>query len=40
MTNDLWSIHHGNEIRQNANDEFIGYVAMTGDHVVESTNIE
>ena len=40
MANDLWTIHHGTEVRQSASEEYIGYVAMTGDHVVESSNIE
>jgi len=40
MANDLWTIHHGSEVRNSASEEFIGYVAMTGDHVVESSNIE
>ena len=40
MANDLWTMHHGSEVRHSASEEFIGYVAMTGDPVIESTNIE
>lgn len=40
MANDLWTIHQGKEIRCSSNEEFIGYVAMTGEHVIEGANIE
>ena len=40
MANDLWTMHHGSEMRHSGSEEFIGYVAMTGDPVIESTNIE
>lgn len=40
MTNDLWTIHMGREIRNKSSDEFIGYVSVTGDHVIEGSNIE
>lgn len=40
MANDLWTIYQGKEIRCSSNEEFIGYVAMTGEHVIEGANIE
>ena len=40
MANDLWTIHNGQEVRNSVFEEFIGYVAMTVEHLVESTNLE
>jgi len=33
-------MHQGKELWESASDEFIGYVAITGEHVIESSNIE
>jgi hypothetical protein len=39
-SNDLWTMHDYKEIRRPSSEEFIGYVAMTGVHVLIEGNVE